>query len=66
MPKWVLIPRFSSLSGYSEKAIQRKREAGVWLENVHWKKAPDGRIFINIEQVDKWVENGSMRLLHAA
>jgi len=54
--KWVLIRRFSELSGYTEKAISRKIESGVWLEGNHWKRAPDGRIMICPEAIEKWVE----------
>jgi hypothetical protein len=33
--QWVLIPVFSSLTGYSEKAIRCKIQEGVWLEGKH-------------------------------
>ena len=28
----------------------------MWSQGRMWRKARDGRIFINIEEVDKWVE----------
>jgi hypothetical protein len=54
--KWVTAKKAAELSGYSEKAIERKRQSGVWLEGVIWKKAPDGRIMISTEGIDAWVE----------
>jgi len=53
--EWVLIPAFAALTGYTEKAIRRKIEDGVWLENKHYKKAPDGRITMNLQEYYKWV-----------
>lgn len=55
-PLWILIPVFASLTGYSEKAVRRKIEDGVWLSGKHFKKAPDGRITMNLQEYYKWVE----------
>lgn len=53
--QWILIPVFASLTGYSEKAVRRKIEDGVWLESKHFKKAPDGRITMDLQEYYKWV-----------
>lgn len=53
--QWLLIPTFANLTGYSEKAIRRKIEDGIWLEGKHYKKAPDGRITMNLQEYYKWV-----------
>lgn len=53
---WVLIPAFATLTGYSEKAVRRKLEDGVWIEGKHYRKAPDGRITMNLQEYYKWVE----------
>ena len=50
----VTIERASVLTGYSQKAIRRKIEDGVWLEGDLWFKAPDGRILIDMEGYNKW------------
>lgn len=55
--KWVLINKVIELIGYTDDAIRAKIKRGVWLQNVHWKKAPDGRLFFNIEAIHKWIEN---------
>ena len=54
--KWVTIKKAAELSGYSVRAIEGKRAEGVWLEGEVWRKAPDGRIMISIEGIEKWVE----------
>lgn len=54
--EWVLIPIFSQLTGYSEKAVRRKIGDGIWLQGKHYRKAPDGRITMNIPEYYKWVQ----------
>ena len=57
MVKYKTIKQFSLESGYSEKAIQRKREKGEWASVSI--KAPDGRILINVEEYNKWATQAS-------
>ena len=54
--KWVTIKKAAELSGYAAKAIERKREQGVWIEGDIWIKAPDGRILISTEGIERWAE----------
>lgn len=53
---WVLIHRLCDLTGYSEDAVRAKVKRGVWLMETHWRKAPDGRLFFNLEAIRKWIE----------
>lgn len=53
---WVLINRAAELTGYSENAIRHKVKNGTWPQGRIWRKA-DGRIFINMEEVQRWVES---------
>jgi hypothetical protein len=54
--EWVLIPTFGAITGYTDKAIRRKIEEGVWIEGKHYRRAPDGRITMNVPEYYKWVE----------
>lgn len=54
--EWVLVPVFCAMTGYSDKAVRRKLQEGVWLQGKHYRKAPDGRITMNIQEYYKWVE----------
>ena len=54
--KWVLINKVIELIGYTDDAIRAKIKKGVWLYGTHWKKAPDGRLFFNLEAIQKWIE----------
>lgn len=51
----VTIKKFSEQSGYSEEAVRAKIKKGQWQIQKHFNKAPDGRIFINIKEVEKWL-----------
>ena len=54
--RYVLLPLFEQLTGYTVKAVQRKIEEGVWREGHEFRRAPDGRILMDLEGFEKWVE----------
>lgn len=54
--KWITINKFHELTGYSENAIRAKIKKGIWLMELHWIKAPDGRILLNPQAINTWVE----------
>lgn len=56
--RYVTIPRFCELSGYTKEAVKSKRRDGVWLEGSVWIKAPDGRILIDLEGYEAWAVTG--------
>lgn len=59
LPRCVMIRRGAELTGYSEDAIRHKVKDGTWLQGRVWRKAPDGRIAINMTEYDKWVERAA-------
>lgn len=54
--RYVRIVKFADETGYTEKAVRRKIEDGVWLEGVHYRRAPDNAILIDMGAFNKWVE----------
>ncbi len=54
--RYVLIPKFSELTGYTPKAVERKIAEGVWIEGREFRRAPDNRILIDLEGFARWVE----------
>lgn len=58
--EWCLIPVFCAATGYTPKAVQRKIEDGVWIEDKHYIRARDGHITMNLQEYYRWVE-GSKR-----
>jgi hypothetical protein len=55
--RYVLLPLANLLTGYSVKAMERKIERGDWQEGKVWKRAPDGRIVIDVLGYQRWVES---------
>ncbi|PTY38076.1 excisionase [Saccharospirillum sp. MSK14-1] len=55
MRRFVTIKRYSELSGYTQEAIRQKIKKGVWRLQKHVYRAPDGRLMINVEEVEKWI-----------
>ena len=55
--RYVTLELFAEMSGYSRKAIERKIEDGVFLEGREYRRAPDGRLLIDLQGFEKWVVN---------
>lgn len=53
--RFVTIGLAAVRTGLTPKAIERKIERGDWAEGRHYRRAPDGRIYVDIEGYEKWV-----------
>jgi len=54
--RYVLLPLANRVTGYTVKAMERKIERGDWQEGKVWRRAPDGRILIDVLGYQRWVE----------
>lgn len=54
----VTIPLAATVLGLTQKAIRNKIATGVWIEGREYHRAPDGRIFVNLPSVNRWVVQG--------
>ncbi|OSM06764.1 putative regulatory protein MerR [Magnetofaba australis IT-1] len=54
--KYVTLRKFSELTGYSKQAAESKMKRGDWMRDQHYRKAPDGRILMDLEAIEKWIE----------
>ena len=59
MIRYVTIDKFSELTGYTSGAIRRKIGRGVWDFFI---KCSDGRILMDTEGFNLWVENDTRAL----
>ncbi len=67
MVRYVTIPRFAELSGYSPAAIRTKIRDGIWRDGREWRRAPDGRILVDVDGYHAWVEGGrALQVRHKA
>lgn len=55
--RFVTIELASTLTGLTEGAIRMKIARGVWLENRQYRRR-DGRVMIDMEAYERWVETG--------
>lgn len=53
---WKTLDKFSQESGMTKESVRALKKKGQWCEKIHWKKAPNGRIFINTLAVEKWIQ----------
>jgi hypothetical protein len=56
--RYCLIKAAAPAIGLTEKAIRRKIEDGHWTDGKHYRKAPDGHIYIDMKAFEQWVEAG--------
>lgn len=56
--RFITIKKFAEITGYSEEAVRAKIHRGEWLQDHMFRKAPDGRILIDIEAFNDWADNG--------
>jgi len=60
--KWVRLKHYCALSGDTIDAVHAKRRKGQWLDEIHCRIAPDGNLWINLHEVNKWIENTPIAL----
>lgn len=57
--RYVMIRVYAAMSGLSAKAIRRKIEDGVWVQDREYVRAPDGHIYVDREGVHRWLRRGA-------
>jgi len=55
--KWVTLKKYCDMSGETEMTVKKRRQKGVWADGKQCKIGPNGKIWVNPQEVDKWVEN---------
>lgn len=54
--RFVTVELAATITGLSEGAVRKRIERGLWLEGREWKRAPDGRVWIDMRGVERWIE----------
>ena len=63
--KWVKLKKYCIDSGDTANAVHAKRKKGVWLDGIQCRIGPDGNIWINLIEVERWVENGNKAIVRS-
>lgn len=53
--RFILLELAEHCTGYTVRAMRRKMESGMWLEGREYRKAPDGRIHVDLQGYERWV-----------
>jgi hypothetical protein len=52
---WITLEKVSEQSGLTKESLRALKKKGILREKIHWIKAPNGRIFLNVQAVENWV-----------
>jgi hypothetical protein len=63
--KGVKLKKYCQDSGDTANAVHAKRKKGVWLDGIQCKIGPDGNVWINLVEVERWIENGNKAIMHS-
>jgi len=59
--RYVMIPLFAAMTGYTDKAVRAKIAAGVWRQGNHYVKAPDGHMLVDLDAYEAWASGREQR-----
>lgn len=57
--RYVTIKLASVLTGLTDRAIESKIHEGKWVEGREYRRGPDGRVYIDMDGVTRWVERAT-------
>jgi hypothetical protein len=55
--RYVTIKSAAAAMGLSEGAIRKRIERGIWLRDKHYRRAPDGHLYIDLKAIEAWIES---------
>lgn len=55
--RWVLLSEHCRRTGETSQMVHTRRKRGIWLDGKHTKLASKKRLYVNIEEYNKWVES---------
>ena len=65
--KWIKLPKHCESTGDTPDAVHARRRKQIWTDGVQCWKGPDGNLYINPEEYNKWVvSNMPTSSAHAA
>ncbi len=53
--RFVTVELAATVIGLTAKAIRRKIEDGMWAEGIQYRRAPDGRVYVDLRKFEAWV-----------
>jgi hypothetical protein len=59
--RWVLLAEHCRQTGETPQMVHTRRKRGIWLDGRHTKLASRRRLYVNVEEYNKWVESSSFQ-----
>jgi hypothetical protein len=56
----VTLRHYCSLTGDTPQAVHSRRKRGEWVDDKHCYLVKGRRLWIDIEEANKWIRNGGM------
>lgn len=56
LPQYVKLQKYEEMSGISKDAFHGKIKRAQLAEGKHFRRAPDGNIYVDWKAMDQWVE----------
>jgi hypothetical protein len=54
--RWIRLSRYCALTDDTPDAVHARRRKGQWTDGLQCRIGPDGNLWINPEEVNRWVE----------
>lgn len=58
--------KYCEISGDTQEAVYSRKRKHVWSEGAQLVKAPDGTLWVDLEEVEKWVRQQPQESRRAA
>lgn len=52
---WIKLTRYCEITGDTADAVHARRRKRQWTDGVQCKVAPDGNLWVNPSEVNRWV-----------
>lgn len=54
--RWVLLSEHCRITGETPQTVHTRRKRGIWMDGIHTLLASKRRLYVNVEEFNKWVE----------
>jgi|JI6StandDraft_1071083.scaffolds.fasta_scaffold333941_2 hypothetical protein len=64
--RWVRAGKYEHIAGMTAEAVSIARRKGKLVDGKQVKLGPDGNLWVNVPEMDQWVETAGKSNAHAA
>lgn len=61
--RWVRLAVYCQISGDTADAVHARRRKRQWIDGVQCRVGPDGNLWVNPGEVNKWIESSNAQPL---